>query len=96
METYFSAVILLFMYDGNHAIYCVASKSYFWRNKCSFSGRVPQFIIPKLRKIQGKGIKAVLVTAYGNRAFDGTLLELKDTMESCGFISSFLTLVITV
>lgn len=54
----------------------------------SFSGRVPQFIIPKLRKIQGRGIKAMLVTAYGNRAFEDTLLELKDTMESCGFICS--------
>ena len=54
----------------------------------SFSGRVPQFIIPKLRKIQGKGIKAMLVTAYGNRAFDDTLLELKDTIEGCGFICS--------
>ena len=52
----------------------------------SFSGRVPQFIIPKLRKIQGKGIKAMLVTAYGNRAFDDTLLELKETMESSGFL----------
>lgn len=54
----------------------------------SFSGRVPQFIIPKLQKLQGKGIKAMLITAYGNRAFDDTLLELKDTMESCGFICS--------
>lgn len=54
----------------------------------SFSGRVPQFIIPKLREIQGKGIKAMLVTAYGNRAFDDTLLELKDTMEECGFTCS--------
>ena len=54
----------------------------------SFSGRVPQFIIPKLCKIQGRGIKAMLITAYGNRAFDDTLLELKDTMEACGFICS--------
>ena len=54
----------------------------------TFSGRVPQFIIPKLHKIQGNGIKAILVTAYGNRAFDDTLLELKDTMEGCGFICS--------
>lgn len=28
----------------------------------------------------------MLVTAYGNRAFDDTLLELKDTMKICGFI----------
>lgn len=52
----------------------------------SFSGRVPQFILPKLHKINGNGTKAMLVTAYGNRAFDDTLLELKDTMENCGFI----------
>lgn len=52
----------------------------------TFSGRVPQFIIPKLHKLQGKGIKAMLVTTYGNRDFDDTLLELKDTMEGCGFI----------
>ena len=52
----------------------------------SFSGRVPQFIIPKLHNIQGRGIKAMLVTAYGNRAFDDTLLELKETMEIGGFI----------
>ncbi len=54
----------------------------------SFSGRVPQFIIPKLRKMQSRGIKAMLVTAYGNRAFDDTLLELKDTMEQSGFLCS--------
>lgn len=54
----------------------------------SFSGRVPQLVIPKLSKLKGNGIKAMIVTAYGNRAFDDTLLELKDTMESCGFICS--------
>lgn len=52
----------------------------------SFSGRVPAFIIPKLRTLQGSGIKSMLITAYGNRAFDDTLIELKDTMETCGFI----------
>ena len=54
----------------------------------SFSGRVPQFIIPPIRALQGNGIKSMLITAYGNRAFDDTLLELKDTMEACGFICS--------
>ncbi len=52
----------------------------------SFSGRVPQFIIPKLRQLGGNGAKAMLIATYGNRAFDDTLLELKDTMESCNFI----------
>lgn len=51
----------------------------------SFSGRVPQFILPKLEQMNGKGTRAVLVTAYGNREFDDTLLELKDTLRLAGF-----------
>lgn len=52
----------------------------------SFSGRVPQFIIPVLRDLHGNKAKSILITAYGNRAFDDTLLELKDTMEQSGFL----------
>lgn len=46
-----------------------------------FSGRVPQFIIPRLQKIDGNGVKAIMVTTYGNRAFDDVLIELKNTLE---------------
>ena len=52
----------------------------------SFSGRVPQFIIPILQHLQGNKAKAILISTYGNRAFDDTLLELKDTMEQSGFL----------
>lgn len=52
----------------------------------SFSGRVPQFIIPQLKRLKGNGTKAVLITAYGNRAFDDTLLELKNTLDGAGFL----------
>lgn len=52
----------------------------------SFSGRVPQFIIPKLSLLKAEKTKAVLLTAYGNRAFDDTLLELRDVMEKTGFL----------
>lgn len=51
----------------------------------SFSGRVPQFIIPKLRKLKGTNVRAILLTAFGNRAYDDTLLELQDTLEQAGF-----------
>lgn len=51
----------------------------------SFSGRVPQFILPRLQNLSGNGTKAILITAYGNRAYDDTLLELKDTLDSAGF-----------
>lgn len=52
----------------------------------SFSGRVPQFIIPKLQRLKGNGAKAVLIAAYGNRDFDDTLLELKNALEGAGFL----------
>lgn len=52
----------------------------------SFSGRVPQFIIPILKQLNGNKAKAILVTAYGNRDFDDTLLELKDAMEEADFL----------
>ncbi|MDE7013236.1 MAG: 4Fe-4S binding protein [Kineothrix sp.] len=52
----------------------------------SFSGRVPQFIIPILQRLHGNKAKAILISTYGNRAFDDTLLELKDTMERSGFL----------
>ncbi len=52
----------------------------------SFSGRVPQFIIPILQRLQGNKAKAILISTYGNRAFDDTLLELKDTMEQSDFL----------
>lgn len=51
----------------------------------SFSGRVPPFIPQKLEKVQGKGAKAVLIVSYGNRAFDDTMLELKNSLETAGF-----------
>lgn len=52
----------------------------------SFGGRVPQFIIPKLKSMTGNGCRAIIVTAFGNRAFDDTLLELKNTLEPQGFV----------
>ncbi len=52
----------------------------------SFSGRVPQFIIPILQHLQGNNAKAILISTYGNRAFDDTLLELKDSMDQSGFL----------
>lgn len=52
----------------------------------SFSGRVPQFIIPILQQIHGNKAKTLLISTYGNRAFDDTLLELKDTMEKSDFL----------
>jgi ferredoxin len=38
-----------------------------------------------LKKISGNGAKAVLNCVYGNRAWEDTLTELQDTLESQGF-----------
>ena len=51
----------------------------------AYGGRVPAAAVERLKQLQGNGARAVLVAVYGNRAFDDTLLELKDTAKACGF-----------
>lgn len=51
----------------------------------SFGGRVPEIAVRRLKKISGNGAKCVLVCVYGNRAYEDTLIELKDAAEECGF-----------
>ena len=51
----------------------------------SFGGRVPAVAVERLKMIKGQGAKAVAVVAYGNRAYDDTLLELKEAVEEAGF-----------
>lgn len=51
----------------------------------SFGGRVPEIALTRLAAMQGGGARAFLVVAYGNRAFDDTLLELQDAAIACGF-----------
>lgn len=51
----------------------------------SFGGRVPGIAAERLEKIHGNGAKAVLIVAYGNRAYDDTLLELKTVLKKAGF-----------
>lgn len=52
----------------------------------SFGGRVPPIAIKRLQQIQGNQTSAILVVTYGNRAYEDTLKELKDTVEKQGFI----------
>ena len=51
----------------------------------SYGGRVPVPAITRLGALDGGGAKAVLAVAYGNRAYDDTLLELADTAKAVGF-----------
>lgn len=51
----------------------------------SYGGRVPAPAVARLAGMQGNGARAVLAAVYGNRAYEDTLLELKDTLVQSGF-----------
>lgn len=51
----------------------------------SYAGRVPEMAVRPLRRFLGNNTPAIIVSVYGNRAYDDTLIELKDLVESHGF-----------
>lgn len=51
----------------------------------SYGGRVPGLAAERLGKVKGNGARCVIVCVYGNRAYEDTLVELKDIAENCGF-----------
>lgn len=51
----------------------------------SFGGRVPAVAIERLHKMRADGTPTVIITAYGNRDYDDTLLELRDALKQNGF-----------
>lgn len=51
----------------------------------SYGGRVPATALDRLRQIKGNNAKAIMVVVYGNRAYEDTILELKNELAACGF-----------
>ena len=51
----------------------------------SYGGRVPAIAVSRLARMKGNGAKAVLIVAYGNRAYEDTFAELQDTLEAADF-----------
>lgn len=51
----------------------------------SYGGRVPKVVLERMDSFKGNGAKAILITTYGNRAYEDTLLELQDFMEEHHF-----------
>ena len=51
----------------------------------SYSGRVPAVAAARLAEMHGNGARAILVCVYGNRAYEDTLVELRDTASRAGF-----------
>ena len=52
----------------------------------SFGGRVPEVAAKRFSNMKGNNTPAVLVVTYGNRAYEDTLLELRDLVRKNGFI----------
>jgi ferredoxin/flavodoxin len=51
----------------------------------SYGGRVPATAVKRIQCMKGNAAKAVLICVYGNRAYDDTLLELKNVVQQAGF-----------
>jgi ferredoxin len=51
-----------------------------------YSGRMPSTAVERLKRLKADKTPAVVVVVYGNRAYDDTLLELKDLVSEIGFI----------
>ena len=51
-----------------------------------YSGRAAPVALENLQWLRGNNTPAVILTAYGNRAYDDTLIELKDFLEARGFV----------
>lgn len=52
----------------------------------SFGGRVPNVAIERIKMMKGHQTPAIIIATYGNRAYEDTLLELKNVVTDNGFI----------
>ena len=48
----------------------------------TYAGRLPNLMLKYLATISGKGALSVPVVTFGNRAFDNSLIELRNILES--------------
>lgn len=52
----------------------------------SYGGRVPAIAAERMKQLNGAGAKAVALVSYGRRAYDDTLLEMKEILTACDFV----------
>lgn len=52
----------------------------------TYAGRVPNVLLKYMATVQGHGAAAVPVVTFGNRAFDDSLIELRDILADNGFV----------
>lgn len=50
-----------------------------------FAGRVPALAVERVRMVNPRGAKCVVVAVFGNRAYDDALIEMQDVATEMGF-----------
>lgn len=71
--------------DANYETYRFSEEDICLIGVPSYGGRVPALALEHMRQMKVRGTLAILVVVFGNRAYDDTLLELKDEAEALGF-----------
>lgn len=51
----------------------------------TYGGRLPLIAVEKLKKLKANNEPVIIVVVYGNRAYEDSLLELKEIVSNCGF-----------
>lgn len=71
--------------DADYGAYSFTAEDLCLIGVPSFGGRVPAVVLERMRQIKAKGATAVIVAVFGNRAYDDTLLELKNEATAWGY-----------
>lgn len=78
-------IIDLLKTDTDYAAYQFGPEDLCLVGVPAFGGRVPEIALSRLRMMSAENTKAVAVAVYGNRHYDDTLIELRDTLDEIGF-----------
>lgn len=73
-------------YSANDGEYSLACDELLLAGVPVYGGRVPAVAAQRIRNIRGSGGPAIVVTVFGNRAYDDALIEMKDLLEEQGFV----------
>lgn len=71
--------------DTDYGQYCLGKEDVCLVSVPSYGGRVPKTAVERLHRLKVDGSRAIMLVAYGNRAYDDTFLELQDELKACGF-----------
>lgn len=71
--------------EMEYSQYCLNKEDVCYIGVPSYGGRVPEIVLERIKQMKVDGATAIFVIVYGNRHYDDTILELKNTLKECGF-----------